>query len=97
MKFIQILTGESERAVKAVKEGGKVVRIVVGDVTPPAFFFTLTSSGEFLRKLNPYLESGKVKTVLDPKGPFPFDKVKEAFSYLATNRTTGKLVVYPIP
>ncbi|KAH6801933.1 Oxidoreductase [Perilla frutescens var. frutescens] len=91
--------GQSDRAVKAVKEEGKVVSIIGGEGTapPPVISFVLTSSGEILTKLNPYLESGKVKPVLDPKGPFPFDKVKEAFSYLETHRATGKLVIYPIP
>lgn len=82
--------------MKAMKEGGKVVSIA-GDGTPPAIMFIVTSDGENLRKLNPYLESGKVKPLLDPNGPFPFDKVKEAFSYLETNRATGKVVIYPIP
>ncbi|KAL0447125.1 UNVERIFIED_CONTAM: 2-methylene-furan-3-one reductase [Sesamum latifolium] len=88
--------GQSDRAVKAVKEGGGVVTIF-GRVTAPAIGFVVTSNGEILKKLNPYLESGKVKPVLDPNGPFPFDKVNEAFSYLETNRATGKLVIYPIP
>ncbi|KAL2233615.1 2-methylene-furan-3-one reductase [Sesamum indicum] len=88
--------GQSDRAVKAVKEGGGVVTIF-GPVTPPAIGFVVTSNGEFLKKLNPYLESGKVKAVLDPNGPFPFDKVNEAFSYLETNRATGKVVIFPIP
>ncbi|KRX11484.1 Chloroplastic quinone oxidoreductase-like protein, partial [Trichinella nelsoni] len=46
-----------------------------------------------LKKLNPYLESGKVKPVIDPKGPFPFSMLVEAFSYLETNRATGKVVI----
>ena len=96
--FVSMLTGQHDRAVKAVKEGGRVVIIIIGPpVPPPAFKFVLTSSGEFLKKLNPYLESGKVKPVLDPKGTFPFDKANEAFSYLETNRATGKVVIYPIP
>jgi hypothetical protein len=37
-----------------------------------------------LKKLNPYIESGKVKPVVDPKGPFPFSRVADAFSYLET-------------
>lgn len=84
--------GEREKAMKVLKEGGSVVLI-----DPKDFTFVLTSSGEVLNKLNPYLESGKVKAVLDPKGPFPFDQVKEAFSYLETGRAIGKVVVYPIP
>nr|POE98104.1 2-methylene-furan-3-one reductase [Quercus suber] len=86
----------TDRAVKAVKEGGHVVTIV-GPVVPPATIFVLTSKGSILEKLKPYLESGKVKPVIDPKSPFPFSKTVEAFSYLDSNRATGKVVVYPIP
>ena len=85
-------TGESERAVKALKEGGNFVAI-----SPPDFTFVLTSTASILEKLRPYLESGKVKPVIDPKGQFPFSKVVEAFSYLETSRATGKVVVFPIP
>ncbi|KAK4357538.1 hypothetical protein RND71_023148 [Anisodus tanguticus] len=88
--------GQGEKAVKAVKEGGSVV-VLTGAVTPPGFRFVVTSNGEMLKKLNPYLESGKVKPVIDPKGPFPFDKVVEAFSCIETGRATGKVVIHPIP
>lgn len=71
--------------------------VLTGAVTPPGFRFVVTSKGEVLTKLNPFLESGKVKPVIDPKGPFPFDKVAEAFSYLETGRATGKVVIHPIP
>ncbi|KAI7740259.1 hypothetical protein M8C21_000028 [Ambrosia artemisiifolia] len=87
--------GQGEKAVKVVKEGGSVV-VLTGAVSPPGFRFVVTSTGTTLTKLNPYLDSGKVKAVIDPNGPFPFDRVKEAFSYLETNRATGKVVVYPI-
>ncbi len=90
-------TGLCDKAVKAVKEGGHAVTIV-GPVTPPATRFVLaTVDGSILEKLEPYLESGKVKPVIDPKGPFPFSKTVEAFSYLDTKRAVGKVVVYPIP
>ncbi|KAL4639095.1 2-methylene-furan-3-one reductase-like [Castanea sativa] len=88
--------GQCDKAVKVVKEGGSVVALT-GAVTPPGFRFVVTSNGAVLRKLNPYLESGKVKPVIDPKGPFPFTKVVEAFSYIETNRATGKVVIHPIP
>ncbi|EEF37017.1 2-methylene-furan-3-one reductase [Ricinus communis] len=88
--------GQCDRAVKAVKEGGSVVALT-GAVTPPGFRFVVTSNGDVLKKLNPYLESGKVKPVIDPKGPFPFSQVAEAFSYIETNRATGKIVIHPIP
>ncbi|ONI19550.1 LOW QUALITY PROTEIN: hypothetical protein PRUPE_3G284600 [Prunus persica] len=82
--------GESDRAVKAVKEGGKVVTIVSGPAAPPAVHFVLTSTGTVLEKLKPYLEGGKVKPVLDPTSPYPFSKTVEAFAYLETSRATGK-------
>ena len=88
--------GQTDKAIKAVKKDGHVVTIV-GPVIPPATMFVLTSKGSILEKLKPYLESGKVKPVIDPKSPFPFSKTVEAFSYLNTNRAIGKVVVYPIP
>ncbi|KDP45353.1 hypothetical protein JCGZ_09602 [Jatropha curcas] len=90
--------GEVERAVKAVKGGGSVVAIAGPlNPSPPAFFFGESSDGAMLEKLKPYLESGKVKPILDPKGPFPFSQAKDAFVHLQTNRAIGKVVVYPIP
>ncbi|GAA0153427.1 oxidoreductase [Lithospermum erythrorhizon] len=88
--------GQGDKAVKVVKEGGSVV-VLTGAVTPPGFRFVVTSNGEVLKKLNPYLEIGNIKPVIDPKGPFPFSQVVEAFSHLETNRATGKVVIYPIP
>ncbi|TXG56300.1 hypothetical protein EZV62_017613 [Acer yangbiense] len=88
--------GQCDKAVKVVKEGGAVVALT-GAVTPPGFRFVVTSNGAVLKKLNPYLESGKVKPVIDPKGPFPFSQVAEAFSYIETNRASGKVVIHPIP
>ena len=79
-----------------MKEGGSVVALT-GAVTPPGFRFVVTSNGEVLKKLNPYLESGKVKPVVDTKGPFPFAQVAEAFSYVETNRAVGKVVIHLIP
>lgn len=88
--------GQCDRAVKAIKEGGSVVALT-GAVTPPGFRFVVTSNGAVLKKLNPYLESGKVKPIIDPKGPFSFAQVAEAFSYIETNKATGKVVIFPIP
>ena len=89
-------TGQSDKALKAIKEGGKVVTIAP-PATPPAIPFFLTSDGAVLEKLQPHLESGKVKPVLDPKSPFPFSQIVEAYSYLKTNRAIGKVVIHPIP
>lgn len=90
------ITGQCDRAVKTVKEGGSVVALT-GAVVPPGFRFVVTSNGEVLKKLNSYLESGKVKPVVDPKGPFSFAQVAEAFAYIETNRAAGKVVISPIP
>lgn len=81
--------------MKAIKEGGSVV-VLTGAVTPPGFRFVVTSNREVLNKLNPYLESGKIKPMIDPKGPFPFSQVVEAFTYLEAGRATGKVVIHPI-
>ncbi|CAL5185380.1 unnamed protein product [Lathyrus oleraceus] len=88
--------GQVDRAVKAIKEGGKIVSIAPPGF-PPAIFFVLTSKGSILEKLRPYFESGQLKPVLDPKTPVPFSDVIEAFSYLETSRAVGKIVIYPIP
>jgi len=90
------ILGQSDRAFKAIKEGGKVVTIVPPGY-PPALVFVLTSKGSILEKLRPYFESGQVKPVLDAKSPLPFSQLIEAISYLETSRATGKVVVYPIP
>ncbi|GLJ46673.1 hypothetical protein SUGI_0983660 [Cryptomeria japonica] len=88
--------GQCDKAVKVVKEGGSVV-VLTGAVVPPGFRFVVTSNGSVLSKMNPYVESGKVKPVIDPKGPFPFSQLVEAFSHLETCRATGKVVISPIP
>ncbi|TYJ50712.1 hypothetical protein E1A91_A01G228700v1 [Gossypium mustelinum] len=87
--------GQCERAVKAMKEGGKVV-IVIGAVTVPAFVFIVTSNGADLEKLNPYLESGKVKAVIDLNSIYPFSQTLEGLAYVDTGRVAGKVVIYPI-
>ncbi|XP_027180138.1 2-methylene-furan-3-one reductase-like [Coffea eugenioides] len=90
--------GESSRGIKAVKEGGRVVTIwPAGPVVPPSFVFVVTSTGSVLSKLNPYIEEGKLKPVIDPKGPFPFSNAIEAFSHLQSGRATDKVAIYPIP
>ncbi|CAI9111049.1 OLC1v1011183C1 [Oldenlandia corymbosa var. corymbosa] len=90
------MTGESGKALKLIKEGGKVVSII-GTAVPPAIRFVISSSGAVLKKLNPYFEEGKVKPILDPKSPFPFSQALEAFTYLASRSATGKIVIHPIP
>ncbi|KAL9323322.1 hypothetical protein ACSQ67_008179 [Phaseolus vulgaris] len=87
--------GEIERASKAVKESGKVVTVAA--IGTSAIFVKRISDGGVLEKLQPYLESGKVKPILDPKSPFSFSLTVEAFAHLKTNRAIGKVVIHPIP
>lgn len=88
-------SGECSKCVKVVKEGGAVI-VLTGALEPPGVRFVVTSIGDNLAKLTPYLESGKVKPVIDSKGPFKFTDVVEAFEYLETGRATGKIVIGPI-
>jgi len=96
-KFDVILdtVGECSKCVKILKEGGKLFALT-GALEPPGERFVVASNGESLAKLNPALESGKVKAVIDPKGPFEFSKVVEAFEYIETGRASWKVVVAPI-
>ncbi|XP_017229351.1 2-methylene-furan-3-one reductase-like [Daucus carota subsp. sativus] len=87
--------GQCDKAVKAIKEGGKVVTIS-GQVTAPGVTFLVNSKASDLEAVNPYLESGKLKALLDPKSPFPFSQTVEAFAYLETGRAIGKVVIHPI-
>lgn len=87
--------GLGEKAAKAAKEGGRVVHLT-GAVSDKGFRFVVTSNGSVLTELNQYIDSGKIKPVVDPKGPFAFDKVVDAFKYLETGRAIGKVVIYPI-
>ncbi|GJS09896.1 zf-CCHC domain-containing protein, partial [Tanacetum coccineum] len=79
--------GQPEKAVKAVKETGIAV-CITGPIPPPGFFFVLTSTGYTLTKLNPYLESEKLKVLVDPKSPYAFDKVGVAADII--NNSTYK-------
>ena len=93
---VYLCAGDAANAAKAVKEGGIVLTIVDHLAKPPVSFYGLTVHGDNLAKLNPFLEDGKLKPVLDPKGRFTFSQVKEAFEYLETSRVTGKIVIAPI-
>ncbi|KAJ7974564.1 2-methylene-furan-3-one reductase [Quillaja saponaria] len=74
-------TGETDRALKAVKEGGQIVTIVPPRCLP-ATKFILTSTGPTLGKLKPYLESAKVKPLIDPKVHSHFLKQLKHFPIL---------------
>eukprot|EP00250_Pteridium_aquilinum_P005341 c15451_g1_i1 orf=164-1138(+) len=95
--FVFDCVGDSANASKAVKEGGVVLTIVDFNALPPAVCYVLTSSGASLAELNPFLESGQLKPIIDPNtGPFPFSNVKDAFKHLEAGKAVGKIVIFPI-
>jgi len=71
--------------------------VTVAAIGTSAIFVKRISDGGVLEKLQPYLESGKVKPILDPKSPFSYSQTVEAFAHLKTNRAIGKVVIHPIP
>ncbi|XP_057809239.1 2-methylene-furan-3-one reductase-like [Salvia miltiorrhiza] len=87
--------GDSRNSYVVAKEGGSVVDITWPPSNPRARFSSLTVSADLLVKLRPYLESGKLKAVVDPIGPFHFSDVISAFGYIETGRAWGKVVVSP--
>eukprot|EP00271_Cylindrocystis_brebissonii_P006145 TRINITY_DN1874_c0_g3_i1.p1 TRINITY_DN1874_c0_g3~~TRINITY_DN1874_c0_g3_i1.p1 ORF type:complete len:424 (+),score=59.79 TRINITY_DN1874_c0_g3_i1:115-1386(+) len=93
--FVFDMAGEGAKSVNILKEGGRHAAIT-GPTPPPSFRYVLKPSAAGLEKLRPFLESGEIHPVLDPKGTFPFSQLKEAFEYLETGRATGKIVIGPI-
>lgn len=81
------------KGIKVLKEGGVLVSIATKDAT---YRHVVQSKAEVLEMLNPYLESGAIKAIIDPKGKFKFSETVQAFEYLETGRATGKVVIAPI-
>jgi len=78
------------------KEDAKVLDIASFQPHGKVEFFRLSAHGQNLEKLQPYIESGKLKPVIDPKSPYSFSDVREAFKHLETGRARGKIVISPI-
>jgi len=85
--------GEVTKGLKVLKDGGILKSILTRD---PAYRYVVEPKGDMLEMLNPYLEVGAVKAVIDPKGKFKFSEVVQAFEYVETGRATGKVIVSPI-
>lgn len=81
------------KGVKVLKDGGVLVSILTKD---PAFRHVVQSKAEVLEMLNPYLESGAVKPIIDPEGRFKFSEVVQAYEYLEAGHATGKVTISPI-
>ncbi|KAJ7951014.1 2-methylene-furan-3-one reductase-like [Quillaja saponaria] len=91
--FLYDTIGDCKNSVVVAKDNGAIVDITWPPSHFRAVYSSLTVSGDSLEKLNPYLESGKLKAVIDPTGPYKFDEVIEAFRYLETGRARGKVVI----
>ncbi|WP_171290514.1 zinc-binding dehydrogenase, partial [Acinetobacter baumannii] len=95
--FVFDTVGDSNKSHVVAKEGAPIIDIAAFPPHPKAQNMMALPGAAKLEKLSEYLESGKVKAVLDPKGPFPFSKVLEAFKHQESGRATGKIVISPIP
>lgn len=89
--------GDSKYSYVVAKDDMPIIDITWPPSNPRAIHSGLTVSGDVLEKLRPYLESGKLKAVIDPRSPFHFCDVINAFRYLETGRARGKVVVSPFP
>lgn len=89
--------GESRYSHMVAKEGAPVIDITWPPSNARATHSGLTVSGKILERIRPYLQTGKVKAVIDPNGPFEFRDVVKAFGYLETGRARGKVVITSFP
>ncbi|KAL1828533.1 hypothetical protein DCAR_0207767 [Daucus carota subsp. sativus] len=89
--------GDSKNSSIVAEDHAPIIDITWPPSNPRAIHSGLTVSGEILEKLRPYLESGVLKAVIDPAGPFHFSDVPQAFGYLETGRARGKVVVSSFP
>ncbi|XP_073042406.1 2-methylene-furan-3-one reductase-like [Primulina eburnea] len=87
--------GDSTNSYVVGKEYAPIVDITWPPSNPRAIHSSLKVSGEILERLNPFLECGKVKAVIDPNGPYHLCDVSKAFEYLETGRAKGKVVISP--
>ena len=78
------------------KEEAKVIDIATFPAHPRAENSMVQPRAHNLEKLQPYIESGKVKAVIDPKSPYSFSNVIEAFKHQESGRARGKIVISPI-
>lgn len=95
--FLYDTVGDSKNSFVVAKEDSPIIDITWPPTHPRAVYSSLTICGENLEKLKPYLESGKLKPIIDPTGPYDFKDVIEAFRYLETGRAKGKVVISPFP
>lgn len=95
--FVFDTIGESFKSHVVAKEEGKFVDIAKFPPHPRAENVRLSQpQGRNLERLREYIESGKLKAVIDPRGPFAFSDAVEAYKHLESGRARGKIVISPI-
>ncbi|GLJ46173.1 hypothetical protein SUGI_0972610 [Cryptomeria japonica] len=100
-KIRQYGMGRSADAPFPVVPGFDVAGVYIVDIAPlpphlRAVQFIVKPRGSNLERLGKYIESGKLKAVIDPKNPYTFSDVLEAFKHLESGRARGKIVISPI-
>lgn len=91
------ISGDSKNSYVVAKDQAPIIDIAWPPTNPRAVHISLKVSGEILWSLNPFLEKGVIKPVIDPAGPFHFSNVPEAFEHLKTGRARGKVVISSYP
>ena len=94
--FVFDTIGDSAKSQVVAKEEAKVLDIASFQPHGRVEFFGVSPHAKNLEKLQPYIESEKLKPVIDPKSPYSFSDVKEAFKHQESGRATGKIVISPI-
>jgi 2-methylene-furan-3-one reductase len=97
--FVFDTMGDSFKSHVLAKEEGKIVDIASFLSCPPherVVSVLVKPQGSNLERLGKYIESGKVKPVIDPKSPYSFSDVVEAFKHQESGRAKGKIVISPI-
>ncbi|GLJ46107.1 hypothetical protein SUGI_0971130 [Cryptomeria japonica] len=93
--FVFDTIGESFKSYVVVKEGGKIVDIASFPPHPRALQFIVKPQGSDLERLGKYIDSGKLKPVIDPKSPYAFSDVVKTSKHLKSRRARGKIVISP--
>ena len=84
---------ETTKGLKVIKASGKVVTIIEFGAKPPVESFALSISSDLLERVNPFLENGDVKVILDKSTPWKFSEGRKAYDFLESKAVTGKIVV----
>ena len=91
--LIVCFAAETAKELKVIKPSGKVVTIIDFSAKAPVESFALSFSSELLERVNPYLENGDVKVILDKTSPWKFSEGSKAYDFLESKAVTGKVVI----